>query len=187
MRPRFRHLPRRVGPLLLTGLLGACIGNIETADERKFVYELTTAELRFLCTWLDDAIAVDDSATDEEMCELQAAQASDDTSQCYDARSDCLSSREDAERYVPGAACQRNARRPPSQCNATVAQIKACFLARERELVNAAKAASCGDVRGSRLPEATLVSCRDVDAGCRALFGTLGSSELGIDMAPVSQ
>ena len=93
----------------------------------------------------------------------------------------------DDDRYVAGLACQKSARRPPSQCDATVAQIKACFLARERELVKAAQAASCGDVKGSRLPEATLVSCREVTAGCQALFGTLGSSEMAITMAPVTE
>ncbi|MET0341174.1 MAG: hypothetical protein ABW252_09235 [Polyangiales bacterium] len=188
MRLGLRHSRRaRVGSLLLASLLGGCIGSIETADERKFVYELTTPELRYLCTWLDDAIAVDDTATDDEMCELQAAQASEDATQCYELRTDCLSTSEDAERYVAGPACKKSAKRAPSQCNATVAQVKSCFEARQKELVDAARAASCGDVRGSRLPEATLVSCRDVNVGCEPLFGTLGDSEMAIEMAPAKR
>ena len=177
--------------LLSAGLLGGCLGNITSPDANTHVYELTPPELRFLCSWMDDTVETrppDDDAdapSDEEICELEAAQESDDTSACYQHRSDCLSEREEeSARYVAGKGCTKSVKTPPRACNATVAQIKACFIARQQELMDAAKAASCGDVRGSRLPGSTLVSCRDVFPACKTLFGALGTSELSLTMAP---
>lgn len=181
-------------------LLGGCMGNIESADAKTHVFELTTPELRFLCNWMDDTFAQrqseddddgeadDGTATDEEMCELEAAQAAEDATECYELRTGCMSESE-ASRYAVGKGCTKSQKTPPRACNATVAQIKACFLARQQELMDAAKAASCGDVRGSRLPGSgsTLVSCRDVTPACHSLFGTLGgSSGLPLTMAPTA-
>jgi hypothetical protein len=186
--------------LLLAALLGGCVGNIQSADANTHVFELTTPELRFLCSWMDDTIAErrrdedededeDDSdgsrgsATDEEMCELEATQAAEDATECYQVRTACMN--EPEVRYDSGRGCRDSVKTPPRACNATVAQIKACFVARQQELVDAAKAASCGDVRGSRLPGSILVSCRDVFPACESLFGTLGgSSGLPLTMAP---
>ena len=178
---------------LCAALLAGCVGNIESRDANTHVYELSTPELRFLCSWMDQTIEdsrEDDSdadgTTDEELCEPGAAQISEDASQCYEFRTSCVSEAEGASRYVAGKGCGKRQKAPPRACNATVAQIKSCFLARQQELIDAARAASCGDVRGSRLPGtgSTLVSCREVEPPCHSLFGKLGSSEMSLTMAP---
>jgi hypothetical protein len=163
---------------LTTAILGGCVGSIESKEARVKVAELSSGELDALCEWLEDTTEQDD-ANGTQMCTLAAVDSAEDALSCSSYRDDCISALPQAGRYHPGEVCAKKKKKSvPVRCTATVRQLKACFVARQQEVVSAAQAASCWDLENSRLTGSKLISCTNVLPNCEGLFAKHASYEI---------
>lgn len=162
---------------LTTAILGGCVGNVESKETKVKLSELTSSELNELCQWIEDS-STNESADPSEMCELAAVNSAEDGISCNSYYEHCLNALPESGVYHPGAICAKKKKTVPKGCTATVHQLKACFTARQQEIVSAAKAASCWDLANSRMTGSKLVSCSSVLPACEGMFSKHTSSEV---------